>query len=287
MKLCISCLYLLLSLNSLFAQNAIKGTLLDKQTNKGIDLVSINIKASMKGSYSCIDGKFELERINNKDSIAFHHISFHDKVIAYSDFPKNGIIYLSPVLNELQEVNIYHGSKKEYKLISKKNLFSNHSFYAFRGSEVARLIKDTTLDGACLKEFLFYTKKIELDNYVMRIHLYENNNGVPGKEIVINTNKYYLRKGSKKHKINIYDNYINFPKEGLFCGLEWLGVETRKGVIEQMYKYKELIPRVLYKYGGAEDITFTSSFSRRKWEEDTKAFNLQSLKWFLGLTLIK
>jgi len=286
-KYIIGFMYLLFTINSLFAQGVFKGIILNKKTNSGIDLVCINIKNSNKGIYSYIDGTFKLININDKDSIIFHHISFQDKIIAYNNFPKDGIIYLSPKVNEFPEVNVYKTSQKEYKLISRRKLLYNRSFRARKGTEVTILIENSKLEGACIKEFIFCTKKVKIYNYLMRIHLYENNDGVPGKEIIINSNKYYLTKGSTKQKINIYDNNILFPKNGLFCGLEWIGIQTNKSVIENINKSKELMPRILYRKKKDKEKAYISWYGRHNWKENTNITGFQEITYLLGLTLTK
>lgn len=271
----------------LFAQDVLKAVLLEEHTNKGIDLVCINIKNSTKGSYSCIDGKFELEKLNNKDSIVFHHISYKEKTLAYGDLPKDGIIYLSPLVNELKEVSVCKASRKEYKLLPRRQLLYDPYHKAGKGAEIATLVQNSKLESAYVKEFIFYTREIEVDNYIMMIHLYENKNGVPGKEILIMPNKLCLIKGSTIQKVDINDNNIIFPKEGLFCGLEWIGVETSKDANKSIKEDIKTQPSILFRKIRDGERSFISFFGRRNWEEDTYALGFQNSRYLLGLTLIK
>jgi hypothetical protein len=256
MKKNIIILLLLFSVSILSAQEDITGKLINSIDKSKIDLATIGIKNTRNGTYSSMDGSFLLKNVSSKDTLLFYHLSFEDKKIAMSDFPEDGKIYLCPKENQLSEVIISGKASKVYELIPKKRLLMNSCMTVHPGLQLSRLVQDTTLAGSHIKDFTFLTKKVKIDNYYFRIHLYKNIDNKPGDEILIKENLYRLKKGSRKSIIDIRSKNLLFPKEGVFCSLEWIGELTDNCLHEIDGESIDLHPKVLINNSSKDEFIY-------------------------------
>ncbi|WP_299109721.1 TonB-dependent receptor [uncultured Tenacibaculum sp.] len=77
----ILCSILMLFSSQIFAQQILKGTVLDKTSGDGLPGVSIIVKGTTRGTSSDFDGKFELNNVKSGDVLVFSFIGFTDKEV--------------------------------------------------------------------------------------------------------------------------------------------------------------------------------------------------------------
>jgi len=100
---------------SLYAQDEIKGTLLNKKSGEALSYATIQVKNDSRGAVTNEDGAFELQCFKN-DTLIISYISFERKEIPCTYFIENQIYYLNPVINELKTVEISASKNTDYML---------------------------------------------------------------------------------------------------------------------------------------------------------------------------
>lgn len=273
--------------NILFAQNIIKGIIINSKTNEVVELASISIKNKNIGVYSNLDGRFLIENINEEDTIVVSHMSFQEYLIPVSKYSSSRNIYLTPKTIELEEVCCTKFSQKEYKLFPKKRLLMNSSEQGISGHELTTLIKNTALENAYIKEFVFLTKEIVVDNFFVKIHFYKNNNGKPGEKIIIKDNLFKLEKASTKTVLNIYDSNVIFPKEGLFCALEFIGVKIDRNFSRMEGVLANMRPRILMMEKKDCKESFVRNWTNEWVNHNSLVESGMGFRFSFGLTLLK
>jgi len=270
-----------------FAQKTICGKIINSETKGVVDIAQISVKNSSKGVYSNIDGVFKIANINSVDTLVITHISFEKKYISLNQFPTDGVISLIPKVNLLNEVCIKSTSLKEYKLIPRRRLLLNSSYSGMSGDEVATLVSDSHLEGAYLSSIVILTRKILVDHYYIRVHLYNNKNGMPGKEIVLKDNLYEFIKGSSKSIIDIYESRIVFPKEGLFVSMEYIGKFEKGSFIKDDDMNKGLRPYIITRAIKDGEQAYIRIWDN-KWHilEDLMGGSYKQHKYLIGLTVV-
>jgi len=209
--------------NSIFSQVSINGKVINKENNKPVDLVTISIKHKSIGTYSNQDGEFTIDKVNIKDTLVIRHLSYKDRNIAISDIPSNGVILLQTNTNVIRSICVNAYKHKEYEIgFSKKRSHSNFGMNSL-GNKIITLISNSNYKDYFIKEIVVCVKKESNSHYYLRTHLYENNNNKPGKEIFCKNNIHEINKSERKLYLNISEEYIRFPKEGIFVGIELLG----------------------------------------------------------------
>jgi hypothetical protein len=91
----------------LYSQN-IEGIILDSITKKPIELVNIFFTETYYGTFTDVEGKFQLKTKENKSDLLITTIGYESKKIKLSDFEnKNDNVktfYLKPKLETLEEI---------------------------------------------------------------------------------------------------------------------------------------------------------------------------------------
>lgn len=83
-KIILSGILLLFSI-SLFAQQKLKGTVLEKATGEGLPGVNVVIKGTLKGTSSDFDGNFQLENVKSGDVLVFSSIGFIEQELTIAN----------------------------------------------------------------------------------------------------------------------------------------------------------------------------------------------------------
>ena len=113
-----------------------------------------------------------------------------------------------------------------------------------------------------IKEVTIFTDS-RIDNATIKLHFYKvNENGAPGEELLTKDYIVSLQKGVIKHKFNLSNLDLEFPKNGLFVAYEKLLIEQNK----QGTKYQ---PYVLYNYV-TRDFFYTYAYG--KWTKQETNF---------------
>ena len=98
----------------MFAQNILKGRVLDSATQLPLPSVNISVANSTSGTSTDFDGNFTLSNLNNGDQLVFSYVGFVKQTVTYTD-QKEITIYLVEDANQLEGVVVigYGSVKKE------------------------------------------------------------------------------------------------------------------------------------------------------------------------------
>lgn len=241
---------------SQFAFSQIRGVVKDSISGEPIPFVNIWVENENRATTSEIDGSFSLETIPEKN-IIFSILGYKKKIIKASQVL---IVLLKPTIFDLKEVVILN--KKETKQIEIGNI-KNSTFQAFdNGPKVEAKFfpyNKSYNKTRYLKQVTIFTDS-RIDSASIKLHFYKvDENGAPGEELLAKDYIVKLNKGVIKHKFNLSQFNLAFPKNGLFVAYEKLLIESNKTGT----KYQ---PYVLYNYVERD---FFYIYSGGKWNKQT------------------
>lgn len=242
-------LLFVLLLFGFYASAQIKGVVKDSLSGEPIPYVNIWVENESIGTISEIDGTFILAAPSNK-SIVFAILGYKKKTLLAS---QTATVSLQPTVFNLKEMVIVN--KKETKQVE-IGLLKNSTFQAFdNGPKIEAKFfpyEKAYSKTRFIKEVTIFTDSRK-DDATIKLHFYKvNENGAPGEELLAKDFRVTLNKGVIKHKFNLSNLDLEFPKNGLFVAYEKLLIEQNKlGT-----KYQ---PYVLYHYA-VRDFFYTYAY---------------------------
>lgn len=259
----LACFWLVLSLPA----QTIQSTLLDFNTREPIPFVNIGILGKNHGTVSDDAGQFSLEAPktgwSNSDTLRFSSIGYQpvDFVLLHEkELPKS--IYLKPVTLTLPTVLINPKKFKRPKVLGHRNNAENMVFYFQSnrlGTELCNLI-EVKKGSYYLKKANFNIAQNKFGPLFFRVHVYENEAGKPGKnllprELIISSE---LKSGTLSVDLAPYNLVL---EDDFFLGLEWVKT-LNKGNISKDLQF-------CIGLGQAGGI-FTKSTSQAQWHKIDK-----------------
>jgi hypothetical protein len=259
----LACFWLVLSLPA----QTLQSTLLDYNTREPIPFVNIGILGKNLGTVSDDEGKFSLEAPktgwNSSDtlrlsSIGYQSVDFvqlHEK-----ELPKS--IYLKPLTLTLPTVVINPKKFKRHKVLGHRNNSPKMIFYFQSnrlGTELCNLI-EVKKGNYYLKKAHFNIAQNKFGPLFSRVHVYENEDGKPGKnllprELIVSSD---LKSGTLSVDLAPYNLVL---EDDFFLGLEWVKT-LNKGNISKDLQFCIGLGQV----GGV----FTKSTSQAQWHKIDK-----------------
>lgn len=120
-------LLFVLSFSLSFSQSTIEGLVFDKNTNSTLPYATIKI-ISNRNYYTITneDGKFEVSDRFSKDSLEIRFIGFKTKKVPVSYFKEHSKLYLTPNVNQLNEVLVVAKKDKNYTYELLNNLIKKY-----------------------------------------------------------------------------------------------------------------------------------------------------------------
>lgn len=264
--------FLFSSLN-LFCQD--RNIVVDRDTNQPISMVAVAVQGKAMGTYTNELGLFRLSDIRDSDSILFKHIGYDKNIMSYKDL--GDTIRLNPRINYLNEI-IVSPSKYSEKKSRTRNKNSNTSFAGFSGLEVTQLIKMEANNDHVKSVKVFIKKVLTKDSTYVRLHLYSNENGKPGTEILLNRGILIAHNVDNYIFFNLESENILMPPEGLFVGIEWINQ-----IINQE---QQLEPRVLLSINKRQDQNTYYRFWDKDWESLNTLLRIERANAIIELTTI-
>ncbi len=237
--------------NFLFSQ--IKGKVID-EFDQPIPYVNIWVQGENVATTSEENGEFSINTTADK-SLLFSSLGFEKKVILAKDA---FLVKLQPTSYQLNEIAITKRRRNKRLEIGQ---IENTTLQAFDNGP--------RIDVKFFPYHKSYTKtkylsKIALltdckiDNASVKIRIYKaDSNGFPGDEMLDKNLIINVKKGVQTTWINISENNIEFPLEGLFIGVEKLMIEKNKSD-------KGIAPNVLYSFVERE---FMFNYSGGNWNK--------------------
>jgi len=260
---------------SQFALSQIKGVVKDSTSGEPIPYVNIWVENETIGTISEIDGSFVLATSSDKN-IVFSILGYDKKTLKSN---QTAIVLLNPTVFDLKEMVILN--KKETKQVEIGTI-KNSTFQAFdNGPKIEAKFfpyEKSYSKTRFIKEVTIFTDS-RIDNATIKLHFYSvDENGAPGQELLTKDFIVSLQKGVIKHKFNLSNLDLEFPKNGLFVAYEKLLIEqNRLGL-----KYQ---PYVLYNYVNRD---FFYTYAYGKWtkqeasDQETMGINEPSITLVLS-----
>jgi len=244
--------FLSITLNFLYSQETI--IVLDNNTKQPISFVAISFDND-NGFYTNSNGSFSLKEV--KGEVLFLSCLGYKSKSIILDTIKDNIIYLEPDNIQLNEV-ILSNKKSKFKKKKIKSIKHNDflnaqiisigvefaSFlpnkYSEKEVQIKKIIIPVVTKTISFSKDLIgknqTVKKLPFST-IYKINIYENNNGLPGQELLYENITCLFNEKSNTFEIDIDKYNIYLPKEGLYVGLLNLGLADETG---------ELIPTTPY-----------------------------------------
>ncbi len=274
-------------------------TIKDTIDGSNISFASIKIIGTDKGFYSDELGRFSSNFIKGVDSIEISHINYYSIVVKVNKLNEN--IFLKPKSNLLSEVIISTKKKTKEQQIGYVKKAKTLSWFIQPKSKLATLIKLTKkynnnsiiksiqipIGKKTIKKVGNKFKRISPDfKSVFRVELFSNKDSMPSLSllktpIIINCNQ----NSSNIIDVDVSDQYISFPKEGVFISVEMIGEEKGNELGEIVFpsfkftkKKKKNISSVSY---------YKSVFSNKKWINIRDSFKFKTISEYnMGVGLV-
>lgn len=217
---------MLFLLMGFFGFSQTKGIVKDSVTGQPIPYVSIWVENETIGTTAEENGEFIINTSDKNKNLVFSVLGYERKVCKVSEAQS---VSLLPSAYELVEVMIFNKKERKQIEIGKtksviQEAFDNGprmdaKFFPYHPDyKRTKWIKKVTI---------LTDSKVE--DATIKLHLYEvDANGFPGKELLSKDFIVTLQKGIFKHKIDVSEFNLTFPKNGLFVAFEKLIIEKNK-----------------------------------------------------------
>lgn len=215
-------LIFLLTLSS-FLSNAqnIKGVVLDKNTNLGIEDVYIMSKTSFT-ALTDKDGKFSLKvksEIEDNDSIYFSHVGYNPKRVLISEFKKDNFsIQLETEIENLKETTVYSYKNLKSKISFTKLSNLKKGIYSFGSvlidGKIYVIGGDTSFESDAYKKLQYEIPDFTMEDYMRALAMQFSGNTFSGNLFIYNIKQDYWEKSTADfrkrayHNLNYCDNKI-------------------------------------------------------------------------------
>ncbi|QMU64219.1 MAG: hypothetical protein GKR88_07900 [Flavobacteriaceae bacterium] len=192
--------------------------ILNSENNKPISYANIKFLKSKKGTFSDDKGIFLINN-NVTDSLLISVLGFEDKILSVSKIKDT--IFLNTKIITLKEITLSN-KKIEYGYFKKNGKFIRS---ALNRVIVAMYIPNENKKNEYITHLHYRIKKFGNELSTVRPHLLSVNKLTknPNKEILNENIVIDINEKNKILSIDITDKNINFPKEGIFVALEWVG----------------------------------------------------------------
>ena len=243
----------LLSICIVQSQNYLK----DKKTNEPVSFATISF-GNGNGLFADEDGKFVFTKklYPDIDSIFITSIGYKELKLATENLPKD--IFMEASRDELQEVIVQNKPRGKYKIEEIEPTLHDDYFKCWLPtieSEIA--VYFPRYKGKPNKiEKVYIPIKIEASNWskrkksnaqkrpfstLFKVNFYENNEGVPGDVLTYDKITFIATEKSKSViELDVKDNDIYVPKNGMFVSVQILGYTDKLGKLLPNKKYKEV-----------------------------------------------
>ncbi|TXH24016.1 MAG: carboxypeptidase-like regulatory domain-containing protein [Cyclobacteriaceae bacterium] len=223
----------LLVVHSGFSQKAeLSGKVIDYETNEPLPYVTIVVKDKLAATYSDEAGTFNLD-CTAGDSLIITHVGYERSVLFADKI--NGIIRLKPAPHVLRELTITPSGKKSRQTlgINRKHIET----YMGGVIQYAMFVDNTDKRMGLIKKLHFEVAhsvtrgKHDKRQAKIRVRVYEKNGatGQPGRDILTAEKIIVVEPNQKDIRVDVSEEEIVFPPEGLFVGIDILGFVDESG----------------------------------------------------------
>jgi CarboxypepD_reg-like domain len=235
-------IFILFSFLSKSYSQTFRGTIKDSQTKEPLAFASVQLLQSKNGLYTNEEGYFEISSLTNKDTLIISYLSYQSQKISLSQLTTTteNTIFLVNSSISLSEV-VVKGKKSKSKGI----MFGHYDFpTTFNwGSGPASIFmnyyKNINQTSPIIKKLYFdFGKSIKTTHKSLirvRIMVREGDKGQPTRDIVQENMIVTVKPFTSKLVYDIEKLNITFPKDGIFIGIEVIGVYRKNEL--QLFKY--------------------------------------------------
>lgn len=190
------------------------------------------------------------------DTLYISAIGFKDFKIAALHLPKD--IFLTPQVNELEEVLISTDLNRKFKIEKRKPTTHNDFFKCWLPTIESEIAVYFPNESETIKKItkVFFPLKIEASEWKQRnrsnakkrsfstlfkVQFYDNIDGLPGNPINYDPITFIATEENKDlYKLDIEEQHIYVPKGGIFVSLQVLGYTDKNNRLLPNKKYKEI-----------------------------------------------
>ncbi len=218
----------------IFCQNRVlKGMVLNAQNNEPIPFAVVGLIQANKGVSTDEMGQFELENVDNQDTLIVSSLGFKKELIVVSDY-KEGKIKLMPVVLELPIVTI-KPRKSQKRVVNEFNVKDINHFLTTKMvdttsmTQLAQYFENPKNATWFVRELKLvrsrYYGTSENDKVKFRLRFYGVDTvGKPdGKDLCEPI--LLISKKEKLIKLDMAKANLIIPSKGLFVAIEWLKVK--------------------------------------------------------------
>lgn len=226
MKFCLLILFIALSCSSIAQTRAFRGRVVDDKNN-GIPFAVIEVKERHEGVYTDENGYFAFSSdVSVVKTLVVFCMGYEEQLLNTETLPQDSILVrLHQKATTLRTVQVdAHKGKKRNGILGKgrRALSKDGDLYRKYGAETAiKLTADTGEYYATLKEVYVYITGDGVPTSYFRVHVYEYNDSLPGREITDSNVVVHARKGNSWVRVDLSSKFIAVDK-GLFVGIEWI-----------------------------------------------------------------
>ena len=207
------------------AQIQISGIIVNVETKEPVEFANIGIANANRGTVSNEEGKFKLEITKelSGESITISHINYYPEKIPVKNL-ESGTIHLRPRTNELAEVVVFPGKKRQRKIGVKSY---NPLLWLRASSQASDIIENAQRINIPNKLVrvnlvnLYLREGFQTDSSYIRINFYRNVNDTPGEKIFFENLVQKKKITPGWIQMNLRENYV-YLKEDFFVGVEFL-----------------------------------------------------------------
>ena len=283
-----------------YCQNTMTSIIVDIETKRPISYAGIEILENGTTIYSDGFGRFTIG-LNDDEKLKISHIGYTPMHVTKKLI--GDTIFLKKQTIKIDEVVVFSGSFKERTIgyIKKKKTLRWH---IKQQTQLATLIKyENKIKKAYIKKILIpisknitrfkggkFVKTSPDFQSVLRIHVYENKNEKPSRNLLIEPILVNCNQNTDEIlKIDISNEFIEFPANGVFISVEMIGELDGQGKVIYDNNKRSNLPSFRYTKKNAKNIVSVSFikriFGNSKWEKIDKEHTDFSMLFMYSMAL--
>lgn len=219
--------FLSVSLSCFGQTQPLSGVAYKAGTREPIPFVTIGVLHTPNGTVTNVNGVFSIS-VKETDTLVFSSVGYK-KLTVRVDFSDTNI-FLEEEITALEEVKVIAHRKREKNSLGDAK--AKTIMIAGGSNQYAKLLTNPRNETGVLETITLCVEQPYKDqkfNAVLLLHIYTNDSGMPGKDILEKNVAMQLSKREKKINLNLTSLEITFPPEGFFIGIDFIGYYNEQG----------------------------------------------------------
>lgn len=174
------------------------------------------------GTYTNANGTALLNFGEDITALEISHLNFKKLKVDVKDI--HDIIYLEDNPKVLEEITLNFSAEPDFLFTGVKRLPKRHTFSAHEGFEWITLMRNDFGEKKRIKSFIFHTRRwTRKRTLAIKVVFYSNENNTPGARLPVEVVVELDRKNKKEVIVDLQDENLFLPENGVFAGVEWIG----------------------------------------------------------------